>query len=269
MILGDLVKTIEIKAVRGDPNVKFTSVAHDSRQVLPGGIFVAVKGDTSDGNDYIENAIKKGTGTNGKTTTSYILESILNVAGKKSGIIGTIYNKIGEEKFSPKYTTPDPVEFQSLLTKMVENKVEYVVAEVSSHALAQKRVWGSQFKIAIFTNLTHDHLDYHKTMEEYGKAKQELFCHYLESDGIAVINKDDPFSDNLVKCGKKIITYGFSRGSDIVAFNVSICADGTSLSLITPKGAIDCKVKLIGMFNVYNIMAAVGWKRQNFFPSAG
>lgn len=198
------------------------------------------------------------TGTNGKTTTSYILESILNAAGKKSGIIGTIYNKIGDEKFSPNHTTPDPVEFQSLLSKMAENKVEYTVAEVSSHALAQKRVWGSQFEIAIFTNLTHDHLDYHKTMEEYGKAKQELFSHYLKPDGIAVINMDDPFSDNLVKCGKKIITYGFSRGSNIIAFNVSICADGTSLSLITPKGAIDCKVKLIGMFNVYNIMAAVG-----------
>ncbi|MBI5206382.1 MAG: UDP-N-acetylmuramoyl-L-alanyl-D-glutamate--2,6-diaminopimelate ligase [Candidatus Firestonebacteria bacterium] len=198
------------------------------------------------------------TGTNGKTTTSYILESIFRAANKKTGIIGTIYYKIGEEKTYSTHTTPVAEEFQLLLSKMVENNVDICVAEISSHAIAQKRIWGSKFNTAIFTNLTHDHLDYHKTIEEYGNTKLELFTSYLKSNGTGIVNLDDPWADKFIKSGaKNIMTYGFSRGSNVMAFNVAPRLDGTSMSILTPEGIIECYVKLIGLYNVHNIMAAV------------
>ncbi len=295
--------------VKGNPNIEITSITHDSRQVSQGALFAAISGYTVDGNQYIEEAIKKGavalitekefkdknnalkcqiivpdsrealgeiagffygypsrkfdiagiTGTNGKTTTSYIIESILKIAGKRTGIIGTISYKIGEDLISSTHTTPDAVKFQSLLYEMGKKNTEVAIVEVSSHALAQKRIWGTEFSLAIFTNLTHDHLDFHKTMENYGNAKLELFSKYLKSDGTAIVNNDDPFAQKIINSckSKRIITYGFTRGSNVMAFNIAPGVDGTTMSICTPEGVIDFKVKLIGLFNVYNIMAAV------------
>ncbi|MBI5417122.1 UDP-N-acetylmuramoyl-L-alanyl-D-glutamate--2,6-diaminopimelate ligase [Candidatus Poribacteria bacterium] len=304
MNLKNILSKIEKISVNGNPDIEISSITQDSRKVKSNSLFVAIKGLSTDGNKYINDAIKKGavciitenelsddichiivkdasialseaacvfydnpsdklkligiTGTNGKTTTSFIIDSILRANGKKTGVIGTVTNKIGDDEISSSYTTPDPVEFQSLLNTMVQAKVEYAVIEVSSHALAQKRVWGSKFDVAVFTNLTHDHLDYHKTMEDYGNAKKELFINYLKRDAISVINIDDIFSEELIKSiTVKIITYGFLRGSNVMAFNIAPKFDSTSMSIYTQEGIIELQSKLVGIYNVYNIMAAV------------
>lgn len=144
------------------------------------------------------------TGTNGKTTTAYLIESILKTAGFKVKNIGTIDTPTG-------LTTPEAPELQKFFADCVKDGVTHVVMEVSSHALAQERVFGCDFDISIFTNLTHDHLDYHKTMEEYVKAKQKLFSE-LKNNGVAIINSDDPYSKEMINvCNAEVMTYGLKE----------------------------------------------------------
>ena len=138
------------------------------------------------------------TGTNGKTTTSYILKSILESWGRKVGLIGTIQYMIGDRVYPALHTTPESLEFQSLLRDMFLSGCSHVISEVSSHALAQYRVDGAVFRTAVFTNLTRDHLDFHKTMENYFMAKERLFTELLDKEGTAVINSDDPYGKRLV-----------------------------------------------------------------------
>ncbi len=138
------------------------------------------------------------TGTNGKTTIAYLIESILKESGIKAGMIGTVEAKIAGRTIPSTLTTPESLELQGLLARMVKEGVTHVVMEVSSHALAQERVHGLEFDIAIFTNLTHEHLDYHKTMEEYLAAKQKLFK-MLKPQGLAMVNVDDPQSKKIIE----------------------------------------------------------------------
>ena len=135
------------------------------------------------------------TGTNGKTTTSYLIKAILEEWGQKVGLIGTIQYMVKDVVYGAIHTTPEALEFQALLHEMLAEDCGYVVTEVSSHALAQKRVDGTVFKGAVFTNLTRDHLDFHKTMEDYFAAKTRLFTELLDSDATAVINYDDPMGE--------------------------------------------------------------------------
>ena len=194
------------------------------------------------------------TGTNGKTTTTFIIKQILENLGKKVGLIGTVQNMVGDEVYPAHYTTPDPYELQSLFRKMADAGCEYCVMEVSSQALAQGRVAGIEFEIGAFTNLTQDHLDYHKTWENYFLSKRMLF----ENCKMAVTNIDDKNGLKIVeglKCEVK--TYSVNNNSsDFTAKNVCFSAQGVKYELITDKiGRVQCPIP--GRFSVYNSLCAV------------
>lgn len=201
------------------------------------------------------------TGTNGKTTTSYLIESIFQEAKQNTGLIGTIQMKIGEEEYPVKNTTPDSLFLQQNFSTMIDKKVDTAVMEVSSHALDLGRVHGCDFDIAVFTNLSQDHLDFHKDMDDYLRAKSLLFSQlgngYQQTPKYAVINRDDEHCDFLIKStAQEVITYGLHDGADIVAQNLSLTANGTSFTLQTPRNSIEIKSPLIGEFSVYNMLAA-------------
>lgn len=199
------------------------------------------------------------TGTNGKTTTTYILKSILETWGKSVGLIGTINYLIKDRHFDAPYTTPQAPEFQSILKQMLSEGCNYVVTEVSSHALAQRRVDYTDFKVAVFTNLTRDHLDFHVTMEDYFKAKQRLFNELLSKDGTAVINFDDLWGRRLIEDFKgNVLTYGIESGADVSAANIKDAFDGLTMDVKYNGRSGSVKSHLIGMHNVYNILSAIG-----------
>lgn len=205
------------------------------------------------------------TGTNGKTTSAYIIKSILEAWGRKVGLIGTIKYIIDDETYDAAYTTPEALEFQGLLHKMREKGCTHVVSEVSSHALAQKRVDGTVFKTGVFTNLTRDHLDFHKTMENYCLAKERLFKSLLAEDGGAVINFDDVYGKRLVSelrtqnsRLKTVLTYGLETGSDLVASEIGDSFDGLRFRITLHGEKYEVSSPLLGLPNVYNILSAAG-----------
>lgn len=203
------------------------------------------------------------TGTNGKTTTTHIIESIFQQHQRKTGMIGTIYMKIGNKTYPVKNTTPDALTLQESFHQMVKSKVDTVVMEVSSHALHMGRVYGCDFDVAVFTNLTQDHLDYHKTMEEYQYAKSLLFSslgnsYNLGKPKYAVLNADDPASEVYKRAtAAQVITYGINEISDIRAKNVKISAKGTTFDLVYDNKTVPINLKLVGKFSVYNVLAAI------------
>lgn len=194
------------------------------------------------------------TGTNGKTTTTFLIKQILENVGKKVGLIGTVQNMIGDEIYPAKYTTPDPYELQKLFAMMVEAQCEYCVMEVSSQALAQGRVNGLRFVVGAFTNLTQDHLDYHKTWENYFNAKRILF----ENSDIAVTNADDENGLKIVEGldFDKLITYAVNtNNASYIAKNVSFKASGVEYELVGDTiGRCYCPIP--GRFSVYNSLCA-------------
>ncbi len=197
------------------------------------------------------------TGTNGKTTITYLLESIFQAKGNRTGVIGTVNYRIGKDIFPSKNTTPGIIDNQRLLSVMKQKDVEYCFMEVSSHALDQGRHKGIDFRTAIFTNLTQDHLDYHQTMEQYFEAKSKLFT-WLKGDAVAIINKDDSYGRSLIsKISVPTQTYGINQPADIIAKNISVSLTGTNLCLQGPLGDIAITTSLIGRHNIYNILAAV------------
>lgn len=204
------------------------------------------------------------TGTNGKTTTSYLIQSILRNAGFKVGVIGTIQITIEDKVLPIHNTTPDVIDLQQILAEMVQSNIDYVVMEVSSHALAQNRVVGCEFDTAVFTNVTQDHLDYHKTFENYIAAKSKLFASLVQDDMVkenknAIINIDDAASKVMIDSTKaKIMTYSIKADSDIKAVNIDVLANGAEFTIESPKGNMPLKLKITGIFNVYNVMGAVG-----------
>lgn len=203
------------------------------------------------------------TGTNGKTTTTHIIESIFQKFKQKTGMIGTINMKIGNQSFPVKNTTPDALTLQETFHQMVNNKVQTVVMEVSSHALHMGRVFGCDFDIAVFTNLTQDHLDYHKTMEEYQFAKSLLFsslgnAYNLKKPKFAVLNADDAASVRFAQStAAQVITYGIKNKSDIMASNIEISGKGTRFDLVYDNTVIPVHLQLVGQFSVYNVLAAI------------
>ena len=289
-------------------NAAVAGVEYDSRRVRPGTVFVAMKGDTSDGNRFIDQAIAAGaiavvtdspaetprpvawaqvvngrralarlsanfykrpaeriantgiTGTNGKSTTAFLVESIFQAAGRKTALVGTIeYHVAGKVLPSP-HTTPESLELNRLLSEALGVGVTEAVMEVSSHALEQQRVFGIPFDVAVFTNLTRDHLDYHGTMDEYFHAKQVLFegCG-TEPPRAAVLNADDEYGRQLLKlCRKKssvALSYGLTAG-DFHSESVEITSSGNRFQMVTPAGKIAIWSSLIGNVNVCNVLAA-------------
>ncbi len=307
MTFQQLLDGAEFLAQSGNPDV--TSVEYDSRRVKPGSAFVAMHGETSDGNRFIDQAIQAGavaiitdspqerqregvawalvphgrralarvsenfykhpaerlavigiTGTNGKSTTAFLIESILTAAGRKSALIGTIEYHVAGKIYPAPHTTPEALELARLFNEAVGLGVSDAVMEVSSHALAQERVYGVPFDVAVFTNLTRDHLDYHGTMEEYFEAKKILFqgCG-TDAPRAAVTNIDDEYGAKLADFSRKrtsvVLTYGWQRG-DFHAEKVDIAPRGTRFDLVTPQEKIPIFSPLIGRVNVYNILAA-------------
>lgn len=196
------------------------------------------------------------TGTNGKTTTTYILKHILQQAKYKTGLIGTIANYIGERKIDSKLTTPEANDLNLFFNDMIEQKCSHAVMEVSSHSLVLNRVYGLDFSVAIFTNITSDHLDFHNTFEEYFRAKKIMFD-YLSANSFAIINADDSNSNNIVKDSKaKIVSYGISQNSDYQIKNISYDLNGTQFTITHNRLDYNIQTSLIGTFNAYNAAAA-------------
>ena len=193
------------------------------------------------------------TGTNGKTTTTYMLKAIAEHAGKKVGIIGTIRNMIGQESLHTDRTTPESVDLFRLLRTMADARVDLVVMEVSSHALEQFRVHGIKFDVALFTNLTQDHLDYHKTFENYLAAKMRIFAQARQ----AVVNRDDPHAQTILN-GLTIPckTFGIREQADISASEIDITTRGVQFDMHCPLGTIRMYVPIPGLFSVFNAMGA-------------
>src|ERR1700676_480173 len=309
MNFTQLLHGAEILAQSGNPSV--TGLEYDSRQVKPGDAFIAMRGESSDGNKFIDKAIAAGavaivsdsanetpregvawaqvshgrralarlsanfykrpaerlaiagiTGTNGKSTTAFLLEAILSAASRKSALIGTIEYHVAGKVLPAPHTTPEALELNRILNEALGNGATEAVMEVSSHALAQERVYGVPFDAAVFTNLTRDHLDYHRTMEEYFAAKRVLFegCG-TEAPRAVVTNVDDETGAKLAEFSRKwssvVLKYGWDRG-DLHAEKVQITTRGTRFDLITPTGKIEVFSGLSGRVNVYNILAAAG-----------
>jgi UDP-N-acetylmuramoyl-L-alanyl-D-glutamate--2,6-diaminopimelate ligase len=309
MTFQQVLDGAEVLAQSGDPGV--SSVEYDSRRVKPGCVFVAMRGESSDGNRFIDQAIQAGavavvtdsaqekqrpkvgwalvphgrralarvsanfykkpaeriavtgiTGTNGKSTTAFLVESILTAAGRKSALIGTIEYHVAGKVLPAPHTTPEALELNRILSEAIGNGATDAVMEVSSHALAQERVYGVPFDVAVFTNLTRDHLDYHKTMEEYFAAKRVLFegCG-TDAPRAVVTNVDDEYGAKLAEFSRKrssvVLKYGWERG-DFHAEKVEVTTRGTRFDLVMPEGKIAVFSALIGRVNVYNILAAAG-----------
>jgi UDP-N-acetylmuramoyl-L-alanyl-D-glutamate--2,6-diaminopimelate ligase len=304
-----LLHGAEILAQSGNPSV--SGLEYDSRRVKPGDAFIAMQGETSDGNRFIDKAIAQGavaivsdsanqspregvawaqvphgrralarlsanfflrpaerlaitgiTGTNGKSTTAFLLEAIFSAANRKSALIGTIEYHVAGKVLPAPHTTPEALDLNRILAEALGTSAAEAVMEVSSHALAQQRVFGIPFDVAVFTNLTRDHLDYHHTMEEYFASKQMLFegCG-TDPPRVAVLNAEDEYGQKLVRVSKKrgseVLTYGLTSG-DLHADKVDITPRGTRFDLITPEEIVPVFSPLIGKVNVYNIIAAAG-----------
>lgn len=203
------------------------------------------------------------TGTNGKTTVSHLIEKVHRDQHQKTGLIGTINIKIGDEEFETKNTTPEPLLLQKQFAKMREQNVDTAVMEVSSHALTLGRVRGCDYDIAVFTNLSQDHLDYHGTMAEYRQAKGLLFAqlgntYHSDQKKIAVLNADDDASSDYEKMtSAHIFSYGIEKPADVNASGIAFSANGTTFKLHTPEEEREVKLKLTGKFSVYNALAAI------------
>ena len=307
MTFQHLLDGAEFLSQSGNPDV--TGVEYDSRRVKPGCAFVAMRGESSDGNRFIDQAIQSGavaivtdsptekpregvawalvphgrralarisenfyerpaeriavtgiTGTNGKSTTAFVMESILAAAGRKTALIGTIEYHVAGRVYPAPHTTPEALELARIFSEAIGQGATDAVMEVSSHALAQQRVFGVPFDVAVFTNLTRDHLDYHKSMEEYFYAKRILFegCG-TDAPRAVVTNVDDDYGAQLVGFSRKrssvVLSYGWARG-DFHAENAEITPRGTRFDMITPQEKLAIFSPLIGRVNVYNILAA-------------
>jgi len=204
-------------------------------------------------------------GTNGKTTITYLLESILTAAGFAVGLLGTVNYRFHGKIISAPNTTPESFEMQKILREMLDEGITHVAAEISSHAVDLKRIDDCAFDIGIFTNLSHDHLDYHHTMENYFQAKKRFFDEVLPNKGKElphkmIMNADDPWGQRIISEGKlKPLTYGVESRGDITADPFRIDLDGIEAAIHTQQqGRFDISSSLIGKFNLYNILAAVG-----------
>ncbi len=313
MSFGELLRGIRILE-RTASNPLVGDVVYDSRHVVPGAVFVAMQGGTTDGNRYAEGALQQGaaaivtdseatwrtlragypdlalarvehgrralagisanffahpekqlhlsgvTGTNGKTTTTYLLESMLRSAGRSSVLVGTIeYHVAGEIRPSP-HTTPESRDLFQLFSEGVTGGATEAVMEVSSHALDQGRVWGLHWDTAVFTNLTPDHLDYHGDMESYFQAKAKMFTGTgAAPPRVAVIHAADEYGQRVAEiaraAGCGVVSYGLD-GDDFYAADIQLAAQETRFRMVTPAGEMDLHTHLAGPINVLNLLAA-------------
>jgi UDP-N-acetylmuramoyl-L-alanyl-D-glutamate--2,6-diaminopimelate ligase len=303
MELKDILYKVHITSASGDMAVDINGICSDSRKVLPGFLFVAIKGTQSDGHTFIETAISMGaiaiiaeklpelnvpnvtyvtvkesgnalgvvasnfygnpsqklvvvgvTGTNGKTTVATLLFKLFNSLGHRSGLLSTVVNRIVDKEIPATHTTPDPIQLNVLLKQMIEANCTHCFMEVSSHAIDQGRTAGVQFTGGIFTNITHDHLDYHKTFENYIKVKKKFFDD-LSSDAFALVNADDRRGMVMVQNTKaRKQSFGLKKMVDFKGRIITNAIEGLELEI----GNKNVWFKLIGDFNAYNLLAAYG-----------
>ena len=301
MLLSYLLEDIPSINVIGDKNININKLEYNSKNIGSEDVFFAIKEENGNGNDYIDEVIKKGalvivtedenincsvtkvickdirkvmalmaskfygnpaiklkmigvTGTKGKTTTTHMIRDILECAGKKVGLIGTISTTYAGKTRASEKTTPESLDLQKTLADMVEENIEYVVMEVSSHSLVYERVYGIKFIISVFTNLSPEHMDFHKDMEDYLNAKAKLFR--ISSFGF--INADDIYSDKLIKlCECKVAKYGLNNETNITATNVTESIKGVTFNLYANKMLHTVNVNIPGRFSVYNALAAI------------
>jgi UDP-N-acetylmuramoyl-L-alanyl-D-glutamate--2,6-diaminopimelate ligase len=199
------------------------------------------------------------TGTNGKTTTTSLIDSVLRMSGAKTGMFGTIAYHTPRGKYSAPNTTPESLDLQRFLAEIRDEGGKFAVMEASSHALVMDRLWGCHFQSAVFTNLTRDHLDFHKNFEDYFAAKRKLF----EGTGAgapdtAILNADDPYSKRLGGLSRQTLTYGIETPSDIAAKKFQLSFSGLQFTANTAQGKLQITSSLVGRINVYNILAAIG-----------
>ncbi len=200
------------------------------------------------------------TGTNGKTTTTHLIKAILEEAGKKTAILGTLYAKIGQIEMDLGRTTPEALEIEEFMSLCCREKAEYVVMEVSSHALDLHRVDEIQFNAAVYTNLTQDHLDYHQDMEHYLQSKIKLFKMVDGEDSFSIINADDQYADYFIEAaGDQYHTYGVDQPADVQASELSFSLKGSSFKFNYQGKAVSLNMQLIGRFSVYNALAAIAY----------
>src|SRR5688572_33325144 len=197
------------------------------------------------------------TGTNGKTTTGYLVSSIFEAAGTRCGLMGTVTYRIGTQEFAATRTTPEAPELQMMMRQMVTAGCGACVMEVSSHALALRRADAVRFAGAVFTNLTRDHLDFHASMEDYFAAKRRLF-ELAGPDAPAVVNADDPRGATLLELAGRPVSYGLARTADVSPGPLHFSLDGLAFEIRCPQGTVRVRSRLVGKPNVYNILAAVG-----------
>jgi UDP-N-acetylmuramoyl-L-alanyl-D-glutamate--2,6-diaminopimelate ligase len=201
------------------------------------------------------------TGTNGKTTTSYMIRDLLRAGGRMPGLLGTVAYEIGERSIPASRTTPEALDIHSMFQQMKKAGCDSVVMEVSSHAIALHRILGIEFKISVFTNLTQDHLDFHHDMDSYFDVKARFFQTLGKAnDHAAVINIDDPWGRKLIEeknLQADIVSYGFHEGAMVLAFDAKVKADGTRFSISTPWGNAKVHLQLLGRFNIHNALAAL------------
>jgi UDP-N-acetylmuramoyl-L-alanyl-D-glutamate--2,6-diaminopimelate ligase len=202
------------------------------------------------------------TGTNGKTTTTYLCKALLEGIGRQVGLIGTVGYQIGQETLPAPHTTPGALDLQELLAKMVESRLTDAVMEVSSHALALDRTSGCEYDVAVFTNLTQDHLDFHRTMDEYFEAKLRLFTGLAGGQKVAkraIVNMDDPRGNAIrAACSVPVWGYAIQNQADLRAEGVQLSLAGTTFTAATPAGTFLVESRLVGEHNVYNLLGAIG-----------
>jgi len=198
------------------------------------------------------------TGTNGKSTTAALIEAALTASGRRTGLVGTVGHRIAGRSVPAVHTTPESSDLMQLFAEMREAGCDAAVLEVSSHALALKRVDECQFAVAVFTNLTRDHLDFHGDMDRYFAAKRELFTALLRPEGVAVLNADDPRTEELAAASRgRVWTYGLTRPADVGVEGLELGLDGSSFRARTPRGELSVRSPLLGRFNVSNLLAAL------------
>ncbi len=299
-ILNDILESINTIEVIGNTAIPITSITFDSRNIIAGCLFIAIKGTQTDGHDYIETTIAAGataivsetiqkkqfknitfvkvndtsyalgiiasnfynnpssklklvgvTGTNGKTTIATLLYNLIQKLGYKAGLMSTIRNYIGDEPIDATHTTPDAIQINKLLKQMIDKGCEYCFMEVSSHAIHQQRISGLKFTGAIFTNITHDHLDYHETFAEYIKAKKKFFDN-LKPESFAIINNDDKNGKIMVQNTKaRVKKYAIQSAADFKAKIIESHFEGSLLKIDNA----DLWTYFIGKFNAYNLLA--------------
>ena len=305
MRLADLLAGTDAIEVRGDLDVEVIDVAYDSRRAGPGSVFVAMRGERADGNDFVPEAVRNGataivsereavfdtawvrvasprvaladlaarffgyptrelclvgiTGTNGKTTTAHLVEAILGADGKSAALIGTIGHRGPGFRDQASLTTPEAPDLERWFRGTVEAGGTHAVMEVSSHAIAMKRVWGLEFDAAVFTNLSGEHLDFHGGMEEYFATKRQVFGGFgAPPPGLAVVNRDDAYGERLLDCGnEKVMTFGLDPGADVLPLNAELDWNGIRARFRTPRGDLDVSSGLLGRLNLLNVAAAV------------